>query len=108
MMQLQPNTWRLLGLSVAAGYTGFGLFTTLNPLAACDKLLGIRSTDPAANDVLSVVAPLIGARDLSIAGALYALAYRRRDREMGMVILAGTVLCLADSIVVWYRKSKAQ
>ena len=42
-----------------------------------------------------------GARDLSIAAALWALAYADKWREFGTVVVAGTALCVADGVAIW-------
>lgn len=103
-LALQPSTWRLLGLGVAAGYASFGTFETLFPSRAAKELLDIDDTDPKIKDTVSSVFPLLGARDFTIAAALYTFYHTRKDKEMGAVILAGTILCAADTVAIGFRK----
>jgi len=125
-MAFSQSTWRALGLSVAAGYTSLGLFATLAPRRAAAELFGIitppataknssstttsSTSSPATQDgaVVPLLMPLLGARDLSIAAALWALAYAGKWREAGTLVLAGTVLCAADVYVVWKCRGPAK
>nr|XP_036581494.1 uncharacterized protein CTRU02_08544 [Colletotrichum truncatum]KAF6789845.1 hypothetical protein CTRU02_08544 [Colletotrichum truncatum] len=102
MASLQPSTWRLLGLSVAASYTALGAIDCLIPHRAAEEFFGIEPY--GSTTAVSILMPLLGARDISIAAALFALARQHRGREMGTVILAGTILCVADVVVLWRRK----
>ena len=105
MFGIQPPTWRLLGLTVAAGYAAFGALAILVPDRAAKELLAIEpKKNPEVDDVVSVVFPLLGARDLSIAAALVVLHHARWDRAMGVVIVAGTILCAADTIAAGQRR----
>jgi len=105
MFNLQPSTWRLLGLSVAAGYTAFGAFEILVPAKAMKEMFAIEpKKNPEVDETVSLVAPLLGARDLSIAAAIFVLHHAKWDRAMGVVIVSGTILCFADAVAVGYRK----
>jgi hypothetical protein len=122
-MQLQPSTWRVLGLSVAAGYAGFGVIATFFPQRAAAEFFGIstisdkkepvasqKAIAPPPQDVeqaVSVLAPLLGARDLTIAAALFAYHFQGKTREMGTLVLAGNILCAADVFVVWKTRGPA-
>lgn len=57
--------------------------------------------------VVPLLMPLLGARDVSIAAALFALGWSGKTREMGTVILGGMILCVADVAVVWKEKGLA-
>ncbi len=108
MPALQPSTWRVLGLGVAVGYTSLGLFEVLYPVLVGKGLLVIEPGRNAGLDALEVlVAPMMGVRDLSIAAALYVFYHARRYREMGVVIVAGTLLCVIDSVAIRVRKGWA-
>lgn len=49
----------------------------------------------------------IGARDLSIAAALFAFYYEDKPREMGTLILSGMILCVVDTITLWnFRRDR--
>ena len=105
MSYLQPAAWRLLGLSVGIGYGIFGTLEALRPHESAKHFLGIRCTPgEAAHGAVAKLVPLLGARDLSIAALIFSFHRMRQDREMGMVILAGTILCYADTLVAWSAK----
>jgi len=105
MFDLQPSTWRLLGLGVAAGYAALGAFAILVPAQAAKGLLAIEPKKSAeADEAVSLVFPLLGARDVSIAAALFVLHHAKWDRAMGVLIVTGTILCAADTVAVGYRK----
>lgn len=136
MIQLPYRTWRYLGLGVAVGYAGLGLFASLAPQRAAKEYFGIEPSKPKANTTpkisgntptaslsaaesgrtedesksdlaVKTVLPLMGARDLSIFTALMIFFHRRQHSEMGVVILSGMVLCTADIVMVWARKGAA-
>lgn len=108
---MATSTWRILGLSVAASYTGLGLFEILFPHRAAAELFALppRSQskqhvpDPQVSEAVSLMIPLLGVRDLSLAAAMYVFAWEGKWREVGTVILSGMILCAADSAVVWKR-----
>jgi len=113
---LSDSTWRVLGLSVAASYTGLGLFEVVLPHRAAAVFFGLPA--PASKQLstptggkfkeevseeVSIFLPLLGVRDISIATAMFAFAYQGKWQEVGTVILAGTILCAADCVVAWKR-----
>ena len=111
----QPATWRVLGLSVAAGYLGLGLFALAAPRRAAWEYFGIEDVAPPTTvtaaparraDAVPLLMPLLGARDISIGAALCAFAYAGRWREAGTLVLAGTVLCAADVVAIWKTKGR--
>ncbi|KAK4450550.1 hypothetical protein QBC34DRAFT_402849 [Podospora aff. communis PSN243] len=111
-LYLSDSTWRVLGLSVAASYTGLGLFEVVFPQRATKEFFALPSSTAVANvnegtkaedEAIRVMGPLLGVRDLSIAAAMWTFAYQGKWKEVGTVILAGTILCAADCLVVWRR-----
>lgn len=116
MTALQSSTWHSLGLSVAASYTGLGLLQCFVPQTTAKILFDIPTTETTPSKkadvaranpdstVVALVTPLMGARDLTIAAALFAFSREGKTREMGTLILAGTILCVADVLAVWKRK----
>jgi len=116
-MSLSTSTWRVLGLSVAASYTSLGLFEIIFPHRAAAEFFAFpkptaftapgesrdKPMSPEASEAVSLMVPLLGVRDLSIAAAMFAFAWSGKWREVGTVILAGTILCAADCAVVWRR-----
>ncbi|KAK2774756.1 hypothetical protein CKAH01_13090 [Colletotrichum kahawae] len=99
MVYLQASTWRTLGLSVAASYATLGALDVFLPYRAGYEFFGLPPSDAVAQ-----LMPLLGIRDLAIAGALFALARQGKGPEMGTVILAGTILCVWDAVAIWQAK----
>ena len=66
------------------------------------------NTDPEVRKLSKNAMYWIGARDLSIATALFAFHYQDKPVEMGTLILSGTVFFVVDSVLVYrYRKGDA-
>lgn len=119
-MSLTPSTWRLLGLSVAAGYIGLGTFALTTPILAA-KALGVYPPPPSIStsstaksssitetssskehdERVSASMSLLAARDFSIGVALFAFDYQDKPHAMGTLILSGMVLCAADVFYVF-------
>ncbi|KAK1753865.1 hypothetical protein QBC47DRAFT_385104 [Echria macrotheca] len=109
-LTITPSTWRVLGLSIAASYTGLGLFEILRPHRASAEFFGLGTKTTATTtenegetEAVAVMGPLLGVRDLSIAAAMFMFAWEGKWREVGTVIVAGTILCAADCFIVWRR-----
>lgn len=119
---MHTSTWHMLGLSVAFSYAGLGLLQCVLPRFAAKTLLDVGSprgggssnNNSKRTDIgtgrtpeeatVPLVMPLLGARDLTIAAALFAFSWEGKTREMGTLILAGTILCVADVAAVWRRR----
>ena len=100
-----PNIWRVLGLSVAAGYAGLGSFAIFMPIPAATEH-GLRQ-EPATTESDKFVKKAmawIGVRDLAFGAAITAFYYQEKPREMGTVILSGMILCAADVILVYQHR----
>ena len=111
--------WRYLGLSVAGGYTILGIYEILFPHQAAAEFFALPDPRPPppprkrdsdddndkaeVSQAVSILTPLLGVRDLSLAAAMFAFAAKGQWREVGTVIMAGTILCAADTAVVWQR-----
>ena len=115
-MELQPSTWRTLGLTVGIGYTLLGTFgVTQSTLVA--KLFNLHpepvtsiTTEDGRSAVKQVAAHaesistsmvLLGARDLSIGVALFAFYNKQDAKAMGTLIMSGAILCAVDVIYIW-------
>ncbi|EOO02360.1 hypothetical protein UCRPA7_2105 [Phaeoacremonium minimum UCRPA7] len=108
MALFSPATWRALGLTVGVAYTGFGIVETLLPAQAAREFFGIQPRAKAeVDDAVSVMVPLMGARDFSLSAAMLTFWYYGKDWELGVVILAGSILCVADSIAIFNRRGFA-
>ena len=103
-----PNLWRVLGLSVAAGYAGLGSYGAFVPIQ-CATTYGLRppNNDPEADKYLSRLMLWVGARDISIAAAISAFYYQENPRAMGTTILAGMLLCTVDTVTIFQAKGPA-
>ncbi|MCJ1444758.1 MAG: hypothetical protein MMC23_005260 [Stictis urceolatum] len=92
-----PSTWRLLGLSVAALYSGIGLITIAKPELTSHAFLG--PSKPPSDQLLSSF-QLFGARDLTLGVAMFVFDYYKQPEALGQVILACTILCAVDICIV--------
>lgn len=104
-----PSTWRQLGLGVAVSYATFGLSGILFPQYAAQSAFGIvaepeKPDGDRSSSAASLLAPLIGVRDLAIAATLAMLYRRRLGWEMGFVIVSRTVFCAADTLLIAKQK----
>lgn len=124
-MYLKPSTWQALGLSVGAGYTVLGCFATFFPTTAARTYFNLGNAEalwPFKNaggqtpytvnkaftadtdEGFGLLTRLMGARDLSIAIAIFALDWQGQYKSVGTVILGGMVLCAADVWAVWKQR----
>lgn len=121
-MYLQRSTWQALGLSVGAGYLVLGTCAVVWPRQAASTFFNVGnpadavewavlgkspaqlSLDAMSSSTVDSLMPLLGARDLSFAAAIFALAYQNSYRDVGTVILAGMGLSLADVVCTWNRR----
>ncbi|KAF2796921.1 hypothetical protein K505DRAFT_236661 [Melanomma pulvis-pyrius CBS 109.77] len=95
---LHRSTWRFLGLSLATTIFSLGTWSLLDPLPPA-ALLGVASTLPESNIVLSKAMIFLGSRNLCIAASLFWLHYLGRMKEMGVVLCCATVIYVADVCV---------
>ncbi|KAL7944429.1 hypothetical protein V8C42DRAFT_326752, partial [Trichoderma barbatum] len=112
MPLISPSTWNSLGLSVAATFAILGssalvdskrtaeLFS-LEPQTSGEKPKHV-GTSP------SLVAILVGTRDLTMATTLFALHRAGQMDAMGTVILSSMVICAADVYIVWRGEKWAE
>jgi hypothetical protein len=84
-----PNTWRVLGLSVAAGYAGLGAMGLLMPVKMAENHGLMPKSGVDAENFATTAMTWISVRDLSIGAALFAFYYQEKPREMGTLILSG-------------------
>lgn len=105
--QLSPSTWKVLGLSVAAGYTVLGSFAILDPKGAA-KALGVWPAGGAEDSkrAVSNLMIMLGARDVSIATALWVFHYQRKEKSMATLILSGMILCVVDTVMVFVTRGR--
>lgn len=109
-MAISPSTWKLLGLSVAAGYTWLGSWALFAPRHGAETFFHPTPSSAEslhAGDVERYM-PMLGARDLSMAFAMFWMAREDNWRGVGQMILAGMGLCATDAYVTWRSKGAAK
>lgn len=101
MISLEPTTWNTLGLGIATAATSLGLAAMLLPHQT-SGMLGFRALGGAGgkSDVSGMMG-FIGARDLSIAAALFIFGRDGSNREMGTLMLSSLFFCFVDVYIVW-------
>jgi hypothetical protein len=108
MSYLQPSTSRLLGLSVGAGYAGFGVWQVFFPQHAAKTLFDYEAPDSTEGGrMVSLLHRLLGSRDLTLAATIFTFFSLRQERAAGIVIVSGTILCYADALAIYLRRGLA-
>ncbi len=118
-MVISQSTWQVLGLWVASNYVAGAIYPLVAPRSAAYEFFGVPLPREPARDVskaktetqdseaLALVPLLVrlgAVRELSLAAAMLAFARRGQWREVGMVQLAGLILCSVDVFYVWKGK----
>lgn len=119
-----PSIWRVLGLSVAAGFAGLGTyamskyspgrnvyprpelmrFNAVMPVR-CASAHGLRpKVEPEGDEFASRAMSWIGVRDVSIGASLLWFYYQGKPAEMGTVIMSGMIVCVADVYLVYQHR----
>ncbi|KAK2594462.1 hypothetical protein QQS21_007808 [Conoideocrella luteorostrata] len=104
---ISPTTWNTLGLGVAYSWGVLSALATFAPHRTAE-LFGITTlSNEQTADPESVLgfSGLVGSRDLAIALAMYYLARKGRNDELGTLILSTMCICAADIGLVWRRRS---
>ncbi|KAI5206983.1 hypothetical protein E4T38_03533 [Aureobasidium subglaciale] len=86
---LQPSTWRTLGVSA--------LFM-ISPLTGAASL-GIHPSTPTEESINHKAMLFLGIRDISVAVPIVLYAMQGKNKEMGMLITAWTVVFGVDTWV---------
>ena len=106
MAAIQPSTWNHLGHAVATSWAGLGLLSILSPYRTAGLFCFHDSLSGDGRGDIPHAMSLVGARDLTLALAMFSLARAGRNRELGTLILSTLVICGADMYVVWKRRNK--
>jgi hypothetical protein len=107
---VSSDTWKFLGLSVAAGYATLGTWGLVAPRHGAETFFSPRPSSPEslhAGDIERYMR-LLGARDLSMAAAMAWFAHSDDWRAMGQMILTGMFLCGADAWAATQAKGIAR
>lgn len=107
LSSISPTTWNTLGLGVASSWFVLSSLATFTPHRTAE-LFGIttlsndRTADPES---ILGFSGMVGSRDLTIGLAMYFLAKKGRNDELGTLILSTLCICAADIGLVWRRQS---
>jgi hypothetical protein len=104
---ISPTTWNTLGLGIASSWIVLGSLAAVTPHRAAE-LFGITTlSNPHTADHESTLgfSGVLGSRDLTIGLAMYFLAKKGRNDELGTLILSTLCVCAVDIALVWRRKA---
>ncbi|KAH7063738.1 hypothetical protein B0J12DRAFT_643915 [Macrophomina phaseolina] len=95
---LSHSTWRLVGLGLTTTVFALGALALVSPPAAADSL-GVVPTTQEGRAVNEKAMVFLGIRDVAAAVALFWFYHERKEKEMGVLISAWTLVCVADTLV---------
>ncbi|KAH7397804.1 hypothetical protein BKA64DRAFT_48112 [Cadophora sp. MPI-SDFR-AT-0126] len=95
---LTPSTWRLVGLGLTTTIFALGALAIVSPATAAESL-GVIPTTPEGHEVAAKGMIFLGVRDIAAAAALTWYYYDGKQREMGVLTLAWTLVCVVDTWV---------
>ena len=104
---VSPTTWNTLGLGVAGSWVVLSSLATFAPHRTA-RLFGITALsdgDKADHESALGFSGVVGSRDLTIGLAMYWLARKGRNDELGTLILSTMCVCAVDLALVLRRKS---
>lgn len=107
LSSLSPTTWNTLGLGVASSWVVLSSLATFSPhrTAALFGITVLSDSQTADHESTLGFSGLLGSRDLAIGLAMYFLAKKGRNDELGTLILSTLCICAADIGLVLRRKS---
>ncbi|KAH8771001.1 hypothetical protein F5883DRAFT_52940 [Diaporthe sp. PMI_573] len=95
---LAHSTWRFLGLGLSTTFFGLGALAILSPPAAADSL-GVVPTTPEGTAMAEKGMVFLGIRDVAAAAALFWFYREGKEKEMGVLTTAWTLVCVTDTCV---------
>jgi len=95
---LNPSTWRIVGLGLTTSMFALGALSIVSPSTAASSL-GVIPTTPEGHEVAAKGMVFLGIRDLAAATALSWYALEGKQKEMGVLTLAWTLVCVVDTWV---------
>ncbi|CZR68867.1 uncharacterized protein PAC_18767 [Phialocephala subalpina] len=95
---LTPPTWRLVGLGLTTTIFALGALAIVSPAVGAESL-GVIPTTLEGREVAGKGMIFLGVRDLAAAGALYWYYFEGKQKEMGVLTLAWTLVCVVDTWV---------
>lgn len=93
---LAPSTWRLVGLGLTTTIFGLGALAILAPPTAAESL-GVIPTTAEGRTVTEKAMIFLGIRDIAVASTLFWFYREGKDRDMGVLTLAWTLVCVTDT-----------
>ncbi|KAH6711343.1 hypothetical protein BKA61DRAFT_692993 [Leptodontidium sp. MPI-SDFR-AT-0119] len=95
---LTNSTWRLVGLGLTTTIFALGSLSIIAPPVAAESL-GVIPTTPEGRSITEKAMVFLGIRDVAAAGALFWFYREGKEKEMGVLTLAWTLVCVADTWV---------
>ncbi|KAH6974625.1 hypothetical protein BKA56DRAFT_591590 [Ilyonectria sp. MPI-CAGE-AT-0026] len=95
---LTHSTWRLVGLGLTTTIFGLGALAILSPPVAGESL-GVTPTTPEGRTITEKAMVFLGIRDLAAAAALFWFHREGKTKEMGVLTMAWTLVCVTDTWV---------
>lgn len=105
LASLSPDTWRKLALNVAVSNIVFGAIAIVFPRPAA-RFFYLPYSTPASRQAADVemLIPLLGCRDITIGSGMLLMAHRNMWEAVGLLIVACSIFCLADTVTALRRK----
>lgn len=95
---LTQPTWRLVGLGLTTTVFALGVLAIVAPPAAADAL-GVNPSTAEGRAVAAKGMIFLGIRDLAAAAALFWFYRDGKNKEMGVLTTAWTLVCVTDTWV---------
>lgn len=95
---LTPSTWRHVGLGLTGTILGLGVWAIVAPPVAADSL-GVTPTTSEGRTITEKAMVFLGIRDVAAAAALFWFHREGKQREMGVLTTAWTLVCVTDTWV---------
>ncbi|KAK4233732.1 hypothetical protein C8A03DRAFT_47781 [Achaetomium macrosporum] len=95
---IPPSTWRHVGLGLTATVFALGALAILAPPVAADSL-GVVPTTSEGRAITEKAMVFLGIRDVAAAAALFWFYREGKQKEMGVLTTAWTLVCVTDTWV---------
>lgn len=92
---LSHSTWRHIGLCVTTTIFALGALAILAPAVAAEGL-GVIPNTPEGRTVNEKRMVFLGIRDIAVAAALFWFHREGKEKEMGVLTTAWTLVCVTD------------
>ncbi|KAE8338043.1 hypothetical protein BDV24DRAFT_166743 [Aspergillus arachidicola] len=92
------STWRLIGLGLTTTVFSLGALSIVAPSTAADTL-GVVPTTTEGRNITEKAMVFLGIRDIAVAAAMFWFSREGKDKELGVLLTAWTVVCVVDTWV---------